>query len=87
MKKEIIELALEPNSLLLQAIRGAVENHKSYCDSHCFTEGDVLFVLLRDEGYIPLTEWETFKAEFGNKSFDHLISATNYVRRVFEENL
>jgi hypothetical protein len=85
--KKVISLHLPENSVLLQALEEAEKEHKKYCDYPCFVLGDILFVLLRDEGYISLSEWEAFREEFGNRSFEHLLGAANYVRRVFEENL
>jgi hypothetical protein len=86
MRKKEIHLYLPENSCLLKGLKEAFENHRSYCDSCCFVEGDIIFVLLREGGYIPLDDWETFKSEFGNVSFQHLLSAANVARRALNLN-
>jgi hypothetical protein len=88
-EKVVIHLAVDKNSLLAQAIEGVMEEHRKYCGYPCFTEGDIVFCILRREGYVPINEWEAFKSEFGNVSFEHLLDASNEVERWIkgEENL
>jgi hypothetical protein len=81
MKKKVINLLLPENSTLLRILQEAEKEHRAYCNYPCFVTSDIIYVLLRDEGYITSEEWEEFKTEFGNKSFEHLLEAANFVRR------